>query len=449
MQAPLPSAALVTGPPRRIRGVIFDSLLSSAPLRGAVLTLDATTRMTVANDSGAFEFDSVSPGMHRLVVRHPMLDSMGIDTIGVPMSVGAQGDAATAALPDAERFMRLACNASRTRTGDGMLLGVVRNARTDQPMPGVEVAAAWRSNDSSYAGGGLRERLRVRTSATGQFVLCRTPRFTALELWAIASRRETPRVRLQLGAAILGNFDLSVEPDTAATASDAAAATGIISGRVLTLSGDGLPNATVILDRPDTRTVTDSAGQFAFSQVPAGVRSVEIRSIGYRPSKVGINLRPSQIIARDITLDRTVAVLGTVTVTARRRTTWDSIGFEGRKRKGGGYFFDRRDLQGIADLSTALRMVPGIQGRSSDRAQRLVAGRGAGCFPAFIVNGVRFAAGGSLGPEAMIRATDVRAIEVYMSRLSTPAEHQRYADCAVIVIWLRDPQAEREARSRP
>jgi hypothetical protein len=39
-------------------------------------------------------------------------------------------------------------------------------------------------------------------------------------------------------------------------------------------------------------------------------------------------------------------------------------------------------------------------------------------------------------------------MEVYTSRLATPPEHQRYSDCAVIVIWLRDPQAEIEARKK-
>jgi hypothetical protein len=192
--------------------------------------------------------------------------------------------------------------------------------------------------------------------------------------------------------------------------------------------------------------MTDAVGRFSFRNVPAGVRALDIRALGFRPSRVGINLRPSQRIERDITLDRTVAVLGAVTVRAARRITWDSVGFDERQRKGSGYFFGREALKGITDLATALRLVPGIQGRSTDRSQRLIAGRGAGCYPAFVVNGVRFEAGGNIGPEALLRAEDVRAMEVYTSRLSTPPEHQRYADCAVVVIWLRDIQGEIEAR---
>jgi hypothetical protein len=332
-----------------------------------------------------------------------------------------------------------------------MLLGVVRRAESDGPVAGIEVAAAWRGSDTTFAGGGLRERARALTDRDGRFVICRAPRFSAVEVWVRNNGRETPRMRVQLGASLFAAYDFSIESQIAATDSAALAPAittpgGSISGRILTLAGDGLPNVQVQLDRPDAKTTTDDLGRFIFRNVPAGVRALDVRALGFRPSRVGINLRPAQRIERDITLDRTVAVLGGVTVRASRRATGDSTGFEERKRSGGGYFFNRESLKGITDLATALRLVPGIRGRSTDRSQRLIAGRGAGCYPAFIVNGVRFEAGGNIGPEALIRATDVRAMEVYTSRLNTPPEHQRVADCAVVVIWLRDIQGEIEAR---
>jgi hypothetical protein len=276
----------------------------------------------------------------------------------------------------------------------------------------------------------------VRTDRDGRFLICKVPRFSAVEAWVRNDGRETPRMRVQLGASVFAAYDFSIESAIAArdTAVPAIEATGgTISGRILTLSGDGLPNVQVQLDRPDAKAMTDAVGRFSFRNVPAGVRALDIRALGFRPSRVGINLRPSQRIERDITLDRTVAVLGAVTVRAARRITWDSVGFDERQRKGSGYFFGREALKGITDLATA-------------RSQRLIAGRGAGCYPAFVVNGVRFEAGGNIGPEALLRAEDVRAMEVYTSRLSTPPEHQRYADCAVVVIWLRDIQGEIEAR---
>lgn len=441
---------IAVGPPRTITGVLIDSLFTNDVLRGAVLALDGVRRVTTTSDKGAFQFDSVTPGTHRLMVRHALLDSLGIDTIGVVLRVRGSDEPVLAALPTAATYMASRCGPPGKRLSDGMLLGVVRRADSDAPVSGIEVAAAWRSGDTTFLGGGLRERARVRTGADGRFVICRAPRFTAVEAWVRNNGRETPRMRVQLGASTFAAFDFSIE--TFIAASDTTAVTadlpgGSITGRILTLSGDGLPNVQVQLDRPAAKVMTDGLGRFTFRNVPAGVRALDVRALGFRPSRVGINLRPLQRIDRDITLDRTVAILGGVTVRAARRVTWDSTGFEERRRSSGGYFFNRDALKGIADLSTALRLVPGISGKSTDRSQRLVAGRGTGCYPAFIVNGVRFEAGGNIGPEALIRATDVRAIEVYTSRLNTPPEHQRYSDCAVVVIWLRDIQGEIEARA--
>ncbi|MES3033176.1 MAG: carboxypeptidase regulatory-like domain-containing protein [Gemmatimonadota bacterium] len=438
----------VSGPPRPVSGVLLDSLLTNDVLRGALLSLDGATTVHTTTDRGAFRLDSVTPGLHRLVVRHPLLDSLGIDTIGVDLRVGLRDEPVTASLPTAAAFVLARCGVTRGRVGEGLLIGVVRRADSDEPVAGVEVAAAWRGTDTTYAGGGLRERARVRTSEMGRFAICRAPRFSPVEIWARNGVRDTPRVRVQLGAASFAAYDFSIEQVVADTVRADTPTVGSITGRVLTLDGEGLPNVSVRIDRPDGTAITDQAGRFSFGQVPAGVRAIDVRALGFRPSRVGINLRPAQRLERDITLDRTVAVLGTVTVRANRAATWDSVGFDSRRKQGSGYFFTRENLKGITDLATALRLVPGIRGKSTDRNQRLIAGRGNGCFPAFVVNGVRFAAGGAIGPEAMIRAEDVRGMEVYTSRLSTPPEHQRYGDCAVIVIWLRDPQAEIEASRR-
>ncbi len=451
------AAAIPDGPPRQLRGVLYDSLLSNDLLRGALLSLGDSSHVTATGDNGQFVFDSVRPGLLHLIVRHPLLDSLGIDTLGVPIRFEGRDEPLTVSLPDPQTFMNSRCGVRRNAVSDGMILGIVRRADSDEPVVGAEVAAAWRGADTSFAGGGMRERSRVRTGELGQFLICRAPRFSSVEVWARQGTVETARVRVQLGAATFGAWDLSLEP---VTRSDSAAVLardsvrggrsggGTITGRILMQSGDPLPRVTVQLDRPARTATTDLEGRFTFADVPAGVRAVEVRSIGFRPSRIGLNVRPGRVLDRDITLDRTAAVLGAVTVRANRRATWDSVGFELRRRRGGGYFFTREQLNGISDLGTAMRLVPGVSGRSDARSQRLTAGRGAGCQPAFIVNGVRFQAGGSIGPEAMFRASDILAMEVYTSQLSTPPEYQRWVDCSVFVIWLRNPQAEIEARER-
>jgi hypothetical protein len=439
-----------------LRGVLVDSLVSHDTLRGAVVVLDGREGFVLTNERGAFAFDSVPRGAHRLRIRHPILDSIGIGEL--PLALLVQDSAVLpVALPTADAYLAALCAPVRAGS-EGALLGTVRRASDDALLPNREVVGAWRSGDSSFAGSGVRPRMRVRTNAEGRYVMCHVPRFSPVELWAttVAGERseDVPHLRVQLGSRTLGGYDISLTvPDSTRALARPAGAPSVdpnvrVMGRILTVSGDALPNVTVSFDQPRRRAVTDHNGRFVMDSVPPGLRTLEVRSIGFQPQRLGLNVRPGQQVDQDITIDRNLAVLGTFMVRASRTATWDSTGFEERRRKGTGYFFTREALTGVNDLSTALRMVPGIRGRSSDRSQRLVAGRGAGCYPAFVVNRVRFDAGGAIGPEAMIRAQDIRAMEVYTSRLATPPDHQRYGDCAVIVIWLRDPQAEIEARKK-
>jgi len=440
-----------------VRAVLLDSLVSHDTLRGALVMLDGRSGFTVSDEHGVFTFDTVPRGVHRLRVRHPILDSIGIKELPLPL-LADDSTLRPVALPTSEAYLAAICERSRTG-GVGALLGTVRRASDDAPLANREVVGAWRSGDSSFAGSGSRPRLRVRTDADGHYVLCNVPRFTPVELWAASVPGEessnAAHLRVQLGARALAGYDISlseagVTPPPLGREADSTLVDprGRVAGRVLTLSGDGLPNVTVLFDQPRVRVVTDDMGRFVVDGVLPGVRTVEVRAIGFQPQRIGINVRPGQQVNQDITIDRNLAILGTFLVRSTRNATWDSTGFEERRKKGTGYFFTRSTLTGVNDLSTALRMVPGIRGRSSDRSQRLVAGRGTGCFPAFVVNRVRFEAGGAIGPEAMIRAQDIQAMEVYTSRLATPPEHQRYGDCAVVVIWLRDQQREIEAKKK-
>jgi hypothetical protein len=410
--------------PQRVRVVLLDNLISNEVLRGAMVAFDGRPGVTVSSEQGAVTLDSLRPGLHWAQVWHPLLDSIGLAALRLDFPVRATDSSLVITLPTPPQLFEQLCGTLRGNAHDGMLMGVVRRSGSDEPLANVEVAAAWRGSDTTYLGSGL------------------------VELWASSNRHQPTRVRLQLGAAVLGAFDLSTDEQTADSVVLAASASGSITGRIVTTGGQELPNVTVQLDRPALRTTTDSLGTFTFARVAAGLRALDIRAVGFKPSRVGVNVRPGQRVIRAITIDRNAALLGTVTVRGTRPPTWDSLGFIERRKRGGGYFLTRDALKGVADLSTALRMVPGISGPTSLTRQELQAGRGAGCFPAYVVNGIRFGANSAIGPDAFIRADDVRAIEVYTSKLTTPPEHQRYLDCAVIVIWLRDRQGEIEAAKR-
>ena len=183
------------GPPRTLRGVLIDSLLTNDVLRGALLSLDGVTRAASTGEDGHFSFDSIVPGSHRLIVRHPLLDSLGLDTLAIPLRLDATADSVIVSLPTALTFVNARCAMRHARVSEGMIIGVVRTAGSDQPIADAEVLAGWRGTDSSYAGSGMRARLTVRTNESGQFVICNPPRFTPVELWAKVTGRPTPHLR--------------------------------------------------------------------------------------------------------------------------------------------------------------------------------------------------------------------------------------------------------------
>src|SRR4029077_15296348 len=78
-QNPAPTPALAAGF-ASLRGVVYDSLHETV-LNSALVRVDNTTREIITDASGRYRIDSVPPGEHRLVVTHPLLDTLGISLV--------------------------------------------------------------------------------------------------------------------------------------------------------------------------------------------------------------------------------------------------------------------------------------------------------------------------------------------------------------------------------
>jgi hypothetical protein len=66
----------VSGPPGRITGEVRRS--DHTPLRWARVRVVGTAHVTTVDSSGKFVFDSVSPGLHAIVVEHAIYDTAGL-----------------------------------------------------------------------------------------------------------------------------------------------------------------------------------------------------------------------------------------------------------------------------------------------------------------------------------------------------------------------------------
>src|SRR5258705_217056 len=135
-----PVRAQSPAPPGVLRGIVYDSLITRAPLEGAEVWIESTNRMARSDAGGRFTLDALSPGHYVLTFYHPILDSAGISLPPVTADVGS-GETTNVALatPSTTQAHHLLCPQDPLRR-TGAILGVVRN-RNGSLVPGATVTA--------------------------------------------------------------------------------------------------------------------------------------------------------------------------------------------------------------------------------------------------------------------------------------------------------------------
>nr|MBA2687461.1 carboxypeptidase regulatory-like domain-containing protein [Gemmatimonadaceae bacterium] len=128
-----------------ITGLVHDSI-SHTPLAGAEVQLvpadnPALLGHTATSDSlGRFTLTNVPKGRYALGFLHPMLDSLGVDV--PPKVVFVDNDRsirADLAIPSGGRLRAAICGPQSTPDSVGVVVGVVRDARSLTPVAGAAV----------------------------------------------------------------------------------------------------------------------------------------------------------------------------------------------------------------------------------------------------------------------------------------------------------------------
>src|SRR5205823_441985 len=169
-QAPTPAARGVA----TVRGIVTDSLHETS-LRGALVRVDNTTRESITDSLGRYRIDSVPTGEHRLVVVHPLLDTLGISLVTQPMTFAAGDDKELyLAVPGNETLVSLLCTSARRALGPAALVGFVRDPDTETAAQGAKVSLLWYESDPL----GFKKTPRVREQqigADGRYRICGLP----------------------------------------------------------------------------------------------------------------------------------------------------------------------------------------------------------------------------------------------------------------------------------
>ena len=357
--------------PLRVTGVVHDSLLG-APLAGALVTRAGAPQVALTDSLGRFTLDGVAAGPGAFVFSHPALDSLGLADLVVSADLSLARDSAWVALatPSRATVWARACPAAPPTTdagagrGAGILAGVVRDAATGQPVPGV-ATVAWTAVDTAEGHLVIAPRTRaVRTDGAGAFRVCGVPMATDVEVRGATDQSATGWALATVGPRGLASVDLLVPPVRAGTlgAADSARAvvTVVATGLVRDSSGAPRAGARVTVDgAPGAEATTGADGRFRLAGVPAGTQTLVVRAVGYAPQAVSVGLRTAAPEPVEVTLRRVVR-LAEVGVRAARRSpnAWLLDGIGRRRRLGLASVVDSTLISRSVQLRTAFAQVP-------------------------------------------------------------------------------------------
>jgi hypothetical protein len=451
---PAPAPAAPAAGVATIRGSVLDSL-HDALLRGALVRIENTTRESFTDSLGAYRIDSVPTGMHRLVVIHPLLDTLGIALVTPPLNIAAgETRVIELAVPSGETLVSLMCPAARRALGPAALVGFVRDADTEAAAQGAKVSLLYYESDPL----GLKKTPRVREQQIGpdgRYRICGLPATMSGKLQVFRNGIQTGEVPVDLGGS--GNTDqlLAMRSMSISSSVQVVAAapndTGPkkpalmrgkarVSGRVLNKYGQPIAGARVELQNTGSATKTRANGEFTLDSLPSGTQTLEVRQLGFSPTEVAVELSTGTPQSVTVKLADYVPVLTEMRVTAQRERGLNDVGFADRKKTGMGYYLDADQIKmrQTTQFSDMLRTVPGIRVQPGGNGTNVITSSRdptGGCVT-FYVDGAPWQQMTPGDLDTYVRPEEVAALEVY-NGATTPAQFQQagQSGCTTIVIW--------------
>jgi hypothetical protein len=456
--APAPTAQPPAPPTTGfLQGVAFDSV-HSEPLIGAMLQVEGTGRFTMTDSLGRFLIDSITPGAHRVLIDHPVLDTLGIQLVTPELTFAANEVTQTViALPGGEKLSEMFCTAARRALGPGALVGRVREPDSDVAAEGARVSFVWYDPDPPGLPAGIRptrKAPRVRealVAADGSYRLCGLPEKFEGKLQA--QRKDggaTAEVTIAQDGGLLTLRSMSVAPLPVVATKGGSAPVPVqrgaarVFGKVTNASGAPVAGARVGLMGTSAAALTKANGEFMLDSLPAGTQAIVVRQLGYRPTEQTVELSARAPARVTVRLGNLVPELSPVEVLSRRDEGLQSVGFLDRKRNSaGGRFMGTEEIEkrNALQFTDLMRTMPGMRVSSSGDGQAMVtssrSSSGSGCVT-IIVDGAKWQ---QLQPgdlDSFVRPEEVAAIEVYASGASMPPQFATPGqDCGAVVVWTK------------
>ena len=458
------------GVPRTtVSGVVHDSI-ARAPLAGAVVQLvgaDTPSRFngTAVSDSlGRFTIRNVPGGRYMLGFFHPVLDSLGVEPLLRDVTVdGRQSVRADLSTPSRSRLRGAICARPGVADTGALVVGVVRDARTHESAAGVSVRGTW--VEFTFRAGGLDRNvpaLLVTTATNGWYAMCNVPSGGTMALLAGRGADSTDLIEVEVPAERFLRRDLYIGPAQAVTVGanqrrDSLApppmrrrvGEGRLSGVVVTaVEGRPIADALVrILDGPETRA--NERGEWTLTGAPLGTRVMEVRSVGYYPTRAAVDVVTSGPPVRTA-LATMKDVLDTVKVVASRLANQNMAEFNERRRSGDGRYLTAEDVRRRQPVVTSdlFKNMPGLRLERGELGDTQLVMRGTfaeTCAPNVYIDG-RYMQGLSADDvDGWVKPSEISGIEIYTGPHVPPQFSPGLAggsaaggeSCGSIVIWTK------------
>ena len=446
-------------------GTVHDSLVTRGALRDAEVILVELNQVATSDRFGRFRFEKVPAGTYTIGFMHAVLDSLDLSAPQQRIEVLAAGTVSVdLATPSPATAYRGFCRGSlEARTG--AIYGRVRSAVDGTPISKVRVTGSWLDLVLERTGRLRREwRQTVAVSGpAGAYFLCNVPTDIAVEIRAVNGDLGAGPIPVQSGARLLNHRDFTVpvadrgarlvlgdsgRPPRADPGAGAGSST--IAGTVKNSQGRLVPDAVVGVIGFGFSVRTDGKGAFAISEVPAGTRAVQVRSIGFAPTTVLVDLPEGGRREVAVAMENQPQQLATVAVQGERTGNAPpaSTGFGLRQKGSSGRFLTGDDIKRFEafTLIDALSMVNGVRRERTSRGEIVtVRGSKGRCTPALFLDGASVSSGDADDPtgladlDASIRADQVTGIEVYAGAFIPPQydRSSRGSGCGSIVVWTK------------
>jgi len=418
-----------------IRGVVYDSLLR-APLGGAEVWLRGTERREITSHDGMFRFDAVPVGRYVIAVTSAGLDSAGLYTVALPLTVAAADTLrVTVATQSLATLWHRRCGAELGASPDsGLVFGVMQDATTGAHLAGAALIARWvRLTKLDDINVQVNDRdVRVRTDSLGAYYACGVATDMTLLLRGYAGTDSTGPIDLRLGARGVARQDLTVALDRPPTAT--------LRGSAKTNDGKPLLGARVTV-RDAGSAAFRSDGSFLLTGLPAGTQWVSVQAIGRQAAEQAVDLKSDDTTVLAFTLEPLPVTLDPVRVTAAQRST-KLAEFEERRRLGLGYSRTAADLAGIRTMRAVFTGAPSVRvdrtrGGVGDFQVLLESPGLSGqqwCLATLFIDGFKANYDQLSGYEPK----DLVGVEIYQRAASAPLQYQSTATgCGVVLVWTK------------